>query len=339
MYKKSFKKLMVYGIVFLLLLTSCHAKSEREIPASSLATSPAIPSISQASPAVSYTPASSYIAGQYMFYTDENGLYRTNLDGSGKMMLESSKYLRLVGNIIQWIYFTDKDNKLYKIDENGQQKKMLLSSPVFDAIVIKDTVYYIQSKNIFSIDTSDAVKQFMEIPEDILQLPYNLKSDGADLYVCNYLEKGICTIYKCDLQNGRFTPKLENVLYDPFVIYEGTAIQVNDSGQNSQIIKQNIGTGQKEKIVDFTGLLCDMGVYHDWLIYITLPDSENQKYINGFNMSSGKAFQLKSDGDYIYQILPSQILLMNSDNKSISSLVIDGDKAYFEIFNDVMNAL
>ena len=324
-----YKKLLIITIVLIIILSGCDCKqsgSEYTVSQAVLSTQNSLITLQDSN--------SGFTSGQYVFYSTQDGLYRSNPDGSGKILLFSNSYTRLIGNIRGWVYYIDKDDLLYKVDENGLQKKVLANSEIADAVIMNNTVYYIQSGNLFSVDANDSVNQYMKLPQVILQLPYHLIADGDCLYICTYFELGQCNIYTCNLQNGQIELALKSVCDDPFMIDKGNVIQVTNTGQDNHIFQQDIITGDKQNITDFTGILFDMGIYQDWLIYITRSNNENKLYINGLNRKTGHTFQLLSQGDHIFQTLSSQVLIIDSENQAICRFIISNNDQYFDTFSE-----
>lgn len=312
--EQMYKRYLIYIFALILILTACN-RSEGSSHAAAA---------TQTSPADSIAPSTD----TYIYYTADEGLIRVNADGKENVLLFKGAYVRLIGNIDGYIYFTDRDGMLYKMNENGEQKRLLFAAPVADAVAAGGAVCFIQSNELCRLNADDSVTRLMQIPESILQQPYNLGTDGPGLYICAYLEQGVGRIYKCSPESGRIVPQLEDVRYSPLVINKGCAFQAQVTGTGSRIFKQYISSGEKETVLDVTGLLFDMSVSGDWLIYISRPENESQTYVNGFNIISGKAFRLETQSDYIYEALPSQVLLLDSDDKSLSMLKISDDRAY-----------
>lgn len=267
--------------------------------------------------------------GAYLFYTAADGLYRANLDGSEKMLLKSSAQLRYIGSLDGWVYYTDGDNRLWKTDADGQREDALTREPVLDAIMVNGTLCCIQAGKLFRLDTDGQLRPLTQIPQDILELPFNLKTDGTGLYICTYGEQGICSVYGCDLLTGHIDLRAANIADNPFVLCEDQAIQATDSGTDDQIFTQSFATGEKQMLLSYTGCLYDMCVSGDWLLYITQPSEGSKKYMNGFHLRSRETFQLEAPGDDIYQVSASAILIMNSEDHSISRFIINGDQPYF----------
>ncbi len=273
-------------------------------------------------------------SGTFLFYTATDGLYRAELDGSEKTLLKSSAYLRYIGSLDGWVYFTDEGSRLWKTDADGQREEALTREPVLDAIMVNGTLYYIQAGKLFCLDADDQLRPLAEMPQDILELPFNLKTDEAGLFICTYAEQGFCSVYGCDLSTGKIDLLAANIHDNPFVLYEDQAIQVSDAGTDNQIFKQSLATGEKQVLLSYTGVLYDMCEYGDWLLYITQPTEGSRKYMDGFNLRSCDTFRLESPGDYFYQTLENQILIMNSEDQSLSRFVINGDQPSFGAFNE-----
>jgi hypothetical protein len=265
-----------------------------------------------------------------VFYTAD-GLYRANPDGSDKMLLKSGGDLRYIGSLNGWVYFTDEGDRLRRTDTIGRQEESVTRDPVQDAIMVNDTLYYIEAGKVFCLDTGD--QPLIEIPQDILALPFNFKTNGKDLFICTYGEQGNCSVYQCGLTKGSVDLVAANIYDNPFVLYEDEAIQVSDTGTDNQIYKQSFATGEKQVLLSYTGLLYDMCVCDGWLLYITQPGEGGAKYMNGYDLHSGHTFQLEAPGDYIYQTTATHVLIVNSEDLSMSRFIINGDTPSFSAFS------
>lgn len=310
------------------VMTSCRTLVSSPIPIMSQeqnTETPPLPTISQT------VPTENQDSTQYVFYAISNNLIRSDLDGSNKIILDSGEYIDYKGRINNWVYYTDKDNKLYKIDVNGHGKTLISDALNLDVIVQNDIVYYFESDKIYKIKGDESTAQLCnQVPKYISKDFKGLISDGPNLYLYTWSdEAGACNLYRCDLNNGNISLVLKHI-YDggtPFLIYNGSIIEGNDN-----ILKKDIKTGKKETMVQYDGGLYHMSIYKDWLVYITYSLGDNYKYINGYNFNTGKTFRTDSPGDFIYEVLPSQLIIYNSSDDQFSRLNIEDNNAHIETF-------
>lgn len=300
-----YKKLLICGLAFICLLAGCKQAADKT------------------------TVSAGSSAGSWLFYTTADGLYRADFNGSEQKLIKSGGALRYIGSLSGWVYFTDEDNRLLKTDANGQREEAVSGGPALDAIMAGGMLCYVEANKIIGLDADGHAKPLADIPQDILELPFNLKTDGIGLFICTYGEQGDGSVYRCDLAKGRIDMPAANVHSAPFAISDNQAIQVTDTGTDNQIFKQSLVTGEKQVLLSYTGFLYDMCVSGDWLFYITQPNEGGSTYMNGFHLRTGETFQLSAPGDHICQTLAGEILIMNSQDQSISRFMFDSGAPAF----------
>lgn len=260
---------------------------------------------------------------KYIFYSTGDGLYRTNLDGSGKMLLRSGQSLKFAGATGNWVYYTE-DGKLYRINQDGGQPGLLSDTPVSSVIIVSGNVYCIQSGKIYVLNNNGSLAPVIPIPETLLTEPKALLTDGENLYLGIYYQKSLCDIYKCNATNGNMSLIPGKAHDDPLILKDGYAIEY----YGGSVYKEDMRTRVKETLFNCSDMIMDMTSYNDWLVYITKSLDKDNTYIKGYNIATGKTFSLESKFDYIYQTLPTKIVVCDSEhNDALSLLTINGNDA------------
>lgn len=174
------------------------------------------------------------ILGDYLYYTDDSGLNRINLSNKQiEKLLDSSQF---DGGINRGIYVTTKGifyesqdgYKLYKIDVNTRETKLLLDHQCQDINVVGNYIYYINSSNTSkdNYEVSKVYKYNIITGEDTKvsdnPITKTLVSDGKYLY---YSAQDINSnydffVYKMNF-DGSNTTKICKVNFDNFNVENG----------------------------------------------------------------------------------------------------------------------
>ena len=325
-----FRKLsLLYVIVIMLILASCTTYKDNGSSEISAIDSMPMATVSKTSDNATPIPeAKNQDIDQYIFYSNTEGLYRYNLDGSGQMLIVDGD-VGYIGNVFNWVIYSD-DKGYYKTDITGQPKISLLEeAPYF--IIVKEDIYFVQNNKILNM-RNDVIREIMDIPDNIKNVFEGFATDGINLYICTENgEVGSCDLYLCNIEVKTIVPVLEDIYSgSTFLIHDNEVIQEMGNSSDNQMIKQNIDTDEKTDLFSFDGVLNDMALYNDWLIYITSLVDESDHIINGYNLETGEKFSYESPGPYIYDVLSTQVNIYDPFKGLMGRLVINGEKAYVE---------
>ena len=239
----------------------------------------------------------------YCNWSDENKIYKINVDGTGKQKIGDDSVEELILSDTT-LYYTNKSDlyKIYSINTDGTKRKKIFNEKSYNLILLDKYLYYIDSINNLSIlNLEEGVKNSLNV------VTRTFDSDGINIYYEDYLMKNSLRSVRIDGTNKTKitadTPM--NILVDSEIIY------YSNGGENNKLYKvSNNGEG-RVKLNDFksTNLVLDSG-------YIF--------YINGSDFN--KIYKINIDGTNNIKV---------SDESFVKHFAIAGNFIYYSKETDV----
>lgn len=93
------------------------------------------------------------IQGDWIYYASSSGLVKSKLNTTKEFVISTDipKYINIIGDYIY--YINSKDNRVYSVRTDGEERKLLVDSSCIYLSVIGDSIFYIDTIDNYSIHT------------------------------------------------------------------------------------------------------------------------------------------------------------------------------------------
>lgn len=218
------------------------------------------------------------VAGNYIYGSYKQDLYRMNLNGSNLKLLStvSPKNIIVQGN---WVYFTEETNyTLYRVQIDGNNEAKIVNDGATDFVVEGDSLYYInrqESSRIYKVKIDGTNKEkisnnaatYLNISDDWLYYRNGTSTTNRN------------SVFKMKTDGTEETP-LNNVNSTQINVADGWVYYSNQS-DNSSIYKMKTDGSENAKLNNDRS--SEIHIVGNWVYYKN-------------NNDSGRYYRIKKDG-------------------------------------------
>jgi hypothetical protein len=211
------------------------------------------------------------ISGDWIYYrnqTSNNNLYKVKIDGTSKKRLntDTTFFINVVGD---WIFYVNyDDDKIYRIDINGNNKEAIIEKYVRKLFVVNGEIYFVSGSAVLEFELHRInihSNQGMHIEEAGQCIQMIIVEDW--IYYHTFSENGIYKIRPDGIENTRLSDnkvRIVNVI-DDWIYY----VNVDD---NNYIYRMRTDSSDNELVV--SNSVEHVNIYEDWIFYVNLDDNE-----------------------------------------------------------------
>lgn len=177
---------------------------------------------------------------------DYTYIYRVKTDGTNGKLLDKGENLVLYGGKLYYNkYGTDKNNGIYRMNLDGSGKKLIKSgSSIYSFEIYKSNIYYSTLYNIYKVDINgkNNTKLLYLLDEESDKVMFSIY--GGNIYYNRYdYNKQVYSIYKYNLSSKKSSKVISNA--SGFDVSNGYIYYTTSSENNESIYRSKISTGKK----------------------------------------------------------------------------------------------